>query len=70
MKHDCVVFLGFELIGHITKTLYADEMTCGLRCLQDEKFQSYNSKSDVSDAMKECQLSNLTKKIKSGKLEA
>ena len=52
MKHDCVVFLGFELIGHITKTLYADEISCGLRCLQDKKCQSYNSKSDVSDAKK------------------
>ena len=62
MKHDCVVFLGFELIGHITKTLYAEEISCGLRCLQDEKCQSYNVKSDVSEAKKECQLSNLTKK--------
>ena len=62
MKHDYVVFPGFELIGHITKTLYADEMTCGLRCLQDEKCQSYNSKSDANDAKKECQLSNQTKK--------
>ena len=49
MKHDWVVFLGFELIGHITKTLYVDEISCGLRCLQDEKCQSYNSKSDVGD---------------------
>ena len=62
MKHDCVVFLGFELIGHITKTLYAVEISCGLKCLQDEKCQYYNSKSDVSDAKKECQLSHLTKK--------
>ena len=62
MKHDCVVFQGFELIGHITKTLYADEISCGLRCLQDEKCQSYNSKSDANDAKKECQLSNQTKK--------
>ena len=62
MKHDCVVFQGFELIGHITKTLYADEISCGLRCLQDEKCQSYNSKSHVNDAKKECQLSNQTKK--------
>ena len=37
MKHDCDVFLGFELIGHITKTLYAEEISCGLRCLEDEK---------------------------------
>ena len=49
MKHDYVVFPGFELTGHITKTLYADEISCGLRCLQDEKCQSYNSKSDVGD---------------------
>ena len=70
MKHDCVVFLGFELIGHITKTLYAEEISRGLRCLQDEKCQSYNSKSNVSDAKKECQLSNLIKKSSSGKLEA
>ena len=47
-----VVFLGFELVGRITKTLYADEISCGLRCLQDKKCQSYNSKSDVSDAKK------------------
>ena len=58
MKHDCVVFLGFELIGHITKTLYADEISCGSRCLHDEKCQSCNSKSDANDAKKECQLSN------------
>nr|XP_058972409.1 enoyl-CoA hydratase, mitochondrial-like [Pocillopora verrucosa] len=38
---------GFELIGHITKTLYAEEISRGLRCLQDEKCQSYNSKSDL-----------------------
>ena len=63
MKHDYVVFPGFELIGHITKTLYADEMTCGLRCLQDGECQSYNSKSDANDAKKECQLSNQTKKL-------
>ena len=62
MKHVCVVFQGFELIGHITKTLNAGEISCGLRCLQDEKCPSYNSKSDVSDARKECQLSNQTKK--------
>ena len=62
MKHDCVVFPGFELTGHITKTLYADEISCGLRCLQDENCQSYNSKSDANDAKKECQLSNQTKK--------
>ena len=49
-------------ISHITKTLYAEEISCGLRCLQDEKCQSYNIKSDVSEAKKECQLSNLTKK--------
>ena len=61
MKHDCVVFQGFELIGHITKTLYADEISCELRCLQDKNCQSYNSKSDVNDAKKECQLSNQTK---------
>ena len=61
MKHDWVVFLGFELIGHITKTLYVDEISCGLRCLQDEKSQSYNSKSDAGDEKKECQLSNQTK---------
>ena len=30
MKHDYVVFPGFELTGHITKTLYADEISCGL----------------------------------------
>ena len=59
MKHDYVVFPGF----HITKTLYADEMTCGLRCLQDGECQSYNSKSDANDAKKECQLSNQTKKL-------
>ena len=52
MKHDCVVFLGFELVGRITKILYVDEISCGLRCLQDKKCQSYNSKSDVSDAKK------------------
>ena len=68
MKHDCVVFQGFELIGHITKTLNAGEISCGFTCLQDENCQSYNSKSDVSDAKKECLLSNQTKK--SGKLEA
>ena len=62
MKHDCVVFQGFELIGHITTTLYADEITCGLRCLQDKNCQSYNSKSDANDAKKECQLSKQTKK--------
>ena len=62
MKHDCVVFLGFELIGYITKTLYAEEIRRGLRCLQDEKCQSYNSKSDASNAKKECQLSNRTEK--------
>ena len=62
MKHDCVVFQGFELIGHITTTLYADEISCGLRCLQDENCQSYNSKFDTNDAKKECQLSNKTKK--------
>ena len=62
MKHDCVVFQGFELIGHITKTLYADEISCGLKCLRDEKCQSYNSKSDASDIKKECQLSNQTRK--------
>ena len=37
-------------------------MTYVLRCLQDEKCQSYNSKSDANDAKKECQLSNQTKK--------
>ena len=52
MKHDCAVFLGLEPVGRITKTLYADEISCGLRCLQDKKCQSYNSKSDVSDAKK------------------
>ena len=52
MKHNCVVFLGFELVGRITKTLYADEISCGSRCLQDKNCQSYNSKSDVSDAKK------------------
>ena len=62
MKRDCVVFQGFELIGHITMTLYADEISCGLRCLQDKNCQSYNSKSDASDRKKECQLSNQTKK--------
>ena len=36
MKHDCVVFLGFELVGRITKILYVDEISCGLRCLQDK----------------------------------
>ena len=55
-------FLGFELIGHITKTLYTDEISWGLRCLQDEKCQSYNSKSHPNDAKKECQLSNQTEK--------
>ncbi|CAH3039728.1 unnamed protein product, partial [Pocillopora meandrina] len=50
------------LIGHITKTLYTDEISCGLRCLQDEKCQSYNSKSHPNDAKKECQLSNQTEK--------
>ena len=62
MKHDCVVFQGFRLIGHITKTLNAGEVSCGLRCLQDENCQSYNSKSDANDAKKECQLSKQTKK--------
>ena len=62
MKQDWVVFLGFELIGHITKILYVDEISCELRCLQDENCQSYNSKSDANDAKKECQLSNQTKK--------
>ena len=62
MKHDCAVFQGFELIGYITKTLNAGEISCGLRCLQDEKSQSYNSKSDANDAKKECLLSNQTKK--------
>ena len=62
MKHDCVVFQGFELIGHITKTLYADEISCGLRCLQDKNCQSYNSKSDANDGKKACLLSNQTKK--------
>ena len=62
MKHDCVVFQGFELIGHITKTLYADEISCGLRCLQDKNCQSYNSKSDANDGKKACLLSNHTKK--------
>ena len=62
MKRDCVAFQGSELIGHITKTLYTDEISCGLSCLRDERCQSYNSKSDVSDAKKECQLSNQTKK--------
>ena len=62
MKHDCVVFQGFELIGHITKTLYADEISCGLRCLQDKNCQSYNSKSDANDGKKGCLLSNQTKK--------
>ena len=52
MKRDCVVFQGFELIGHITMTLYADEISCGLRCLQDKK----------KSRKKECQLSNQTKK--------
>ena len=61
MKRDCVVFQGYELIGHITKTLYADEISCGLKCLRDEKCRSYNSKSDASDIKKECQLSNQTK---------
>ena len=61
MKHDFVVSQGFELIGYITNTLYADEINCGLRCLQDEKCQSYNSKSDAGDEKKECQLSNQTK---------
>ena len=62
MKHDCVVFQGFELIGYITKKLNAGEITCGLRCPRDENCQSYNSKSDSNDAKKECQLSNRTKK--------
>ena len=62
MKHDCVVFQGFELIGHITKTLYADEISCGLRCLQDKNCQSYNRKSDANDGKKACLLSNQTKK--------
>ena len=70
MKHNCVVFLGFELVGRITKTLYADEISCGSRCLQDKNCQSYNSKSDVSDAKKLCQLSNRTKKSSPGKPEA
>ena len=52
MKQDCVVFVGFELVGRITKILYVDEISCALRCLQDKKCQSYNSKSDVSDAKK------------------
>ena len=56
-----VVLPGFELIGHITKTLYTDEINCGLKCLQDKKCRSYNSKSDANDAMKECQMSNQTK---------
>ena len=56
-----VAFPGFELVGHITKTLYADEISCGLRCLQDKKCRSYNSKSDTNDAGKECQLSNQTR---------
>ena len=63
MKHDCVVFQGFELIGHITKTLNAGEISCGLRCLQDEKCQSYNSKSNAYDTKKECLLRNQTKKL-------
>ena len=62
MKHDCVVFQGFRLIGHITKTLNAGEISCGLRCLQDEKCQSYNSKSDANYVKKECQLSKQTNK--------
>ena len=52
MKQDCVVFVGFELVGRITKILYVDEISCALRCLQDKKCQSYNSKSDISDAKK------------------
>ena len=63
MKHVCVVFQGFELIGHITKTLNAGEISCGLRCLQDEKCQSYNSKSNAYDTKKECLLRNQTKKL-------
>ena len=52
MKHDCFVFLGLELVDRIIKLLYADEISCGLRCPQDKKCQSYNTKSDVSDAKK------------------
>ena len=62
MKQDCVVFQGFELIGYITKTLNAGEISCGLRCLQDKNCQSYNSKSDANDGKKACLLSNQTKK--------
>ena len=36
MKNDCVVFLGLELVDRITKILYADEISCGLRCAQDK----------------------------------
>ena len=68
MKHDCNAFQGFELIGHITKTLYVDEISCGLRCLQDENCQSYISKSDADDAKKDFQQSNQTKKSSSGNL--
>ena len=63
MKHDFVVSQGFELIGYITNTLYADEISCGLRCLLDENCQSYNNKSDANDVRKECLLSNQTKKL-------
>ena len=31
MKQDCVVFVGFEPVGRITKILYVDEISCGLR---------------------------------------
>ena len=31
MKQDCVVFVGFELVGRITMILYVDEISCGLR---------------------------------------
>ena len=62
MKHDCVVILGFDVTGHITEALCADQISCGLRCHQDEKWKSYNSQSDASDTKKECQLRNQTKK--------
>ena len=57
-----LVYLIYLLIYNIFCPLNAGEISCGLRCLQDENCQSYNSKSDANDAKKECLLSNQTKK--------
>ena len=54
----------YRLVGHVIEFLLTDELDCGLRCVRNEKCQSYNCFSDQHHGKKTCQLNDQTRHSK------